>query len=170
MSLAALFVLLFIIAVYWFLTQVLPERRRVSLLRPGLAEGLLERINERRHERGLPRLEMEEGLMVVAENKATHQILTGLDDEGWEYPSEYAEMFGQSLLMEALVAGPPSAMADRLLRQKDMFDGEWIRCGIGVAGGTSSQVVVALILCREPWNPGAEPARHRSLLERLVHF
>jgi hypothetical protein len=170
MSLAILFVLLFVIAIYWFMTQVLPERQRVSLLRPALADGLLERINERRHDDGLPLLEMEEGLMVVAENKAAHQVLTGKDDEGWDYPGEYAEMFGRSLLMEALVAGPAAAMADRLLRQRDVFDGEWIRCGIGVAGGGSSQVVVALILCREPWEPMAEMTRARSLLHRLVRL
>jgi hypothetical protein len=168
MSVAILFVLLFVIAVYWFMTQVLPERQRLSLLRPGLADGLLEKVNEKRHTMGLPVLEMEEGLMVVAENKATHQVMTGLDDQGWEYPDEYAEMFGRSLLMEALIAGPSSVMGDRLVRQRDIFDGEWIRCGIGVAGGASNQVVVALILCRESWEPMAEMTRHRSLLERLV--
>jgi hypothetical protein len=168
MSLAILFVLLFVIAVYWFMTQILPERQRLSLLRPGLAEGLLEKINEKRHAMGLPVVEMEEGLMIVAENKATHQVMTGLDEEGWDYPGEYAEMFGRSLLMEALIAGPSTAMVDRLLRQRDIFDGEWIRCGIGVAGGASSQVVVALILCRESWEPMVEMTRQRSLLERLA--
>jgi hypothetical protein len=170
MSLAILFVLLFVIAIYWFMTQVLPERQRLSLLRPALADGLLERINEKRHEQGLPMLEMEEGLMVVAENKAAHQILTGKDDEGWDYPSEYADMFGQSLLMEAMVAGPPAVMAERLLRQRDVFDGEWIRCGIGVAGGGTNQVVVALILCRESWEPMAEMTKSRGLLERLARM
>ncbi|HCF99537.1 MAG TPA: hypothetical protein DEV93_03230 [Chloroflexi bacterium] len=169
MSIAILFVLLFVIAVYWFITQIMPERQRLSLLRPGLADGLLEKINDRRHERGLPMLEIDDSLMAVAETKATHQLMTGLDDEGWEYPSEYAEIFGKSLLMEALVAGPSTAMPDRLLRQREIFDGEWVRCGIGVAGGASNQVVVALILCRESWEPLAA-ARHRSLLQRLVRM
>lgn len=168
MSIAILFVLLFIIAVYWFITQILPERQRLSLLRPALADGLLEKINDRRHEQGLPLLEIDDSLMAVAENKATHQLMTGEDEEGWDYPGEYLDLFGKSLLMEALVAGPATAMPDRLLRQRDIFDGEWVRCGIGVAGGASNQVVVALILCREPWEPLAETTRHRSLLERLV--
>lgn len=170
MSLAVLFVLLFVIAVYWFMTQIMPERQRLSLLRPALADGLLEKINDKRHDMGLPLLEMEEGLMIVAENKATHQIMTGRDDEGWDYPGEYADMFGQSLLMEALMAGPSVAMTDRLMRQRDIFEGDWIRCGIGVAGGASNQVVVALILCREPWEPMAEMAKRRSVLERLVNL
>jgi hypothetical protein len=161
---------LFVIAVYWFMTQILPERQRLSLLRPALADGLLEKINDKRHALGLPLLEMEEGLMVVAENKATHQIMTGRDDEGWDYPSDYADMFGQSLLMEALMTGPSVAMAERLMRQRDVFEGDWIRCGIGVAGGASNQIVVALILCREPWEPMAEMAKRRSVLERLVNL
>jgi hypothetical protein len=167
MSLAILFVLLFLIAVYWFVTQILPERQKGSLLRPSLADGLLEKINERRHSVGLPLLEMEEGLMVVAENKATHQIMTGESEEGWEYPEEYAGMFGQSLLMETLLVGPSASMPDRLFKHRDLFEGDWIRCGIGVAGGSSSQVVVAMVLCREPWDTAAEPHR-KGLLERLV--
>jgi len=115
---------------------------------------------------------MEEGLMLVAESKATHQVLTGRDDEGWEYPDDYHGMFGRSLLMETLLKGPSTTMPDRLLRMRDLFDGEWIRCGIGVAGSASGQVVVALILCREPWEPAVEEARaaNRSLLQRLVNL
>ena len=37
--------------------------------------------------------------MIVAENKASHQILTGETEEGWDYPAEYRHMFGQSLLL-----------------------------------------------------------------------
>lgn len=168
MSLPILFVLLIVVAIYWFMTQILPERRQVSVLRPGIADGLFDAINHRRHEMGLPILEMEEGLMIVAENKATHQLMTGKSDEGWEYPQEYSQMFGHSLLMEALVMGPAEKMGERLERQRDIFDGEWIRCGIGVAGGKSGHVVVALVLCREAWEPVPEVAAHRSLAERLL--
>jgi len=170
MSVAVVFVLLFVIGVYWFMTQIMPERKRLSLLRPALADGLLEKINDKRHAMGLPLLEMDQELMVVAENKATHQILTGHDDEGWDYPAEYAELFGRSLLMEALMAGPAVAMSERLLRQRDVFEGDWIRCGLGVAGGSSNQIVVALILCREAWEPMVEMARRRSMLERIVNL
>jgi len=45
MSLAIIFVLLFLLGVYWFRFQILPERQRLSLLRTNLAEGLLEKIN-----------------------------------------------------------------------------------------------------------------------------
>lgn len=167
MSLALLCILLCAIAVYWVMTQILPERRRVSLLRPGLADGLLEHINERRHADGLPILEPDDDLMMVAENKATHQLLTGQSDEGWDYPPQYAAMFGRSLLMEALIIGPATAMSERLARQSELFDGEWISCGLGVAGGTSGQIVVAIVVCREAWEAMPE-ASHRSLAERLV--
>jgi hypothetical protein len=168
MSFILLFALILAVSVYWCVTQVMPERRKESLLRPGLAEGLVASLNERRHRLGLPLLEMDEDLMEVAENKASHQLITGRSDEGWDYPSEYRNMFGRSLLMETLLTGPSSSMAERLGKQKDVLDGEWVRCGIGVAGGTSTNVVVAMILCREPWEPVPEVARHRSLLERLV--
>jgi hypothetical protein len=163
MSVTLLFLLLFAVLVYWLMTQILPERRKNSLLRPGLGEGLVESLNERRHELGLPLLEMDEDLMVVAENKAVHQIMTGRADEGWEYPEGYDALFGQSLIMEALFSGPVATMVDRMARSRDVLDGEWIRCGIGVAGGQSGQMVVALILCREAWEPQPDPAHHRPL-------
>ena len=78
----------------------------------------------------------------------------------------YAAMFGQSLLMEALFMGPVDSMVQRIGQQKDVFDGEWVRCGIGVAGGQTGKVAVALILCREPWEPAPEVANHRALAER----
>jgi hypothetical protein len=168
MSFILLFGLLLAVSVYWCVTQILPERRKSSLLRPGLAEGLVTRLNEKRRSMGLPLLELDEDLMDVAENKASHQLVTGRSEEGWEYPDEYSELFGRSLLMETLLSGPSSIMADRLLKQRDVLDGEWIRCGIGVAGGTSSNVVVAMVLCREPWDLAPEVSRHRSLLARLV--
>jgi hypothetical protein len=168
MSFTVLLLLLFALLVYWLMTQILPERRKFSLLRPGLSEGLLESINERRHEMGLPLLELDPDLMLVAEEKAVHQILTGISDEGWEYPDVYADMFGQSLLMEALFTGPVSAIAEQMSRQRDLFDGEWICCGIGAAFGESGESAVALILCREPWEPVAEVAQRRSLLRSLV--
>lgn len=158
MTLAVVFLLILIAAVYWLLTQILPERRLTQLVRPGLGNGLLETLNEKRHEKGLPLLEIDPELTMVAERKAAHQILTGLDEEGWEYPSEYKPMFGRSLLMEALIAGPAEVMSERLGRQREVFDEEWVRCGIGVAGGASQQIVVALILCREAWEPAAESA------------
>lgn len=167
MSFYVLFLLLIAVAAYWFKTQILPERRRDSLLRPSLADGLAENLNERLHQRGLPILEMDEDLMQVAEGKATHQFMTGIDEDGWEYPAAYAGMFGRSLLLEILLTGPAATMAERLARQGDLFDGEWITCGIGVAGGQSGQVVVALVLCREAWEPAVETMRQRSFLERL---
>lgn len=161
MTVTVLFVLLFLILVYWLLTQILPERRKWSLLRPGLADGLLEHINGRRHERGLPLLEPDEDLFLVAEGKAVHQVMTGITEQGWEYPAEYVDMFGQSLLMEALFTGPMDSMVDRLARQRDIFDGEWVRCGLGVAGQRSGEVVVVLILCREAWEPAPETVENR---------
>ncbi|HEX6510016.1 MAG TPA: hypothetical protein VF221_20500 [Chloroflexota bacterium] len=168
MTFILIFALLLAVSVYWCVTQIMPERRKNSLLRPGLAEALVASLNEKRHKLGLPLLEMDEDLMLVAENKASHQLLTGRSEEGWEYPSEYESMFGRSLLMETLISGKATTMGERLASQRDVLDGEWIRCGIGVAGGTSANVVVAVILCREPWEPMAEVARHRSLLERFV--
>lgn len=168
MSVALLMLLIVVISVYWFVTQVRPEQQKSTLIRHGLGEGLLADLNERRHQRGLPILELDEDLAVVAEDKAVHQVMTGRSDEGWEYPDEYRGMFGRSLLMEALLAGPADTMGDRIARQPDVFDGEWIRCGIGCAGGQSGQVVVALILCREAWEPVPDVARARSLIDRLV--
>lgn len=161
MTVIVLFVLLFLILVYWVTTQILPERHKESLLRPGVAEGLLTHINERRHERGLPLLEPDDELFWVAENKAVHQVVTGISDEGWDYPPEYADMFGRSLLMEALFTGPMETLVERLLRQHDVCDGEWIRCGLGVAGEGREEFVVALILCREAWEPAPEVVENR---------
>jgi hypothetical protein len=168
MSFILLFGLLLAVSVYWCVTQIMPEHRKSSLLRPGLAEGLVTSLNQKRHALGLPMLELDDDLMDVAEGKASHQLLTGRSDEGWEYPDEYADLFGRSLIMETLLTGPSTLMADRLLKQRDVLDGEWIRCGIGVAGGTSANVVVALVLCREPWDMAPQPAPRRSFLERLV--
>ncbi|GAC1444249.1 MAG: hypothetical protein NVSMB52_03390 [Chloroflexota bacterium] len=168
MSILVLFLLLVGVSVYWFLTQIRPEQHQLSLLRPDVADGLIESVNNKRHELGLPILELDEDLMVVAENKAIHQLMTGKSDEGWDYPAEYAGMFGHSLLMEALVTGPADKMSHRLERERDLFDGEWIRCGLGCAGGRSGQVVVTLVLCREAWEPMPEVAAHRSLVERLM--
>lgn len=167
MSLPILFVMLVAMAIYWYVTQIQPEQRKKRLLRPRLAEGLLETLNEKRHGQGLPILEMDDDLMLVAERKAAHQLLTGRSEEGWEYPSAYAGMFGQSLLLEALFTANREQMAERLVRQRDVLDGEWISCGIGVAGVSSDQIVVALVLCREPWEVAAEPARP-SLARRLM--
>lgn len=166
MSITLIFLLLFALLVYWLLTQILPERRKLSLLRPGLGDGLLDNLNEQRHQQGLPLLELDPDLTIVAEDKAVHQLMTGLSDEGWTYPDEYSDMFGQSLLMEMLFTGPMETMLDRMYRQRDLDDGEWVRCGIGVAGSQSGQVVVALILCREAWEPLAEVNR-RLLADRL---
>jgi len=156
MSFYVLVFLLLVIGAYWVMTQVMPERKKVSLLRPGLGDGLLSQINELRHERGLPILEADPELVSVAERKATHQIMTGQSDDGWEYPREYEAMFGRSLLMEALVMGPAVTIGERLGRQRELFDGEWIRAGIGVAGGQSNQLVVAIVMCREAWEPMTE--------------
>jgi hypothetical protein len=150
------------------MTQILPERRRVQLLRPSLADGLLEALNDQRHARGVPLLELDEDLLQVAETKASHQFLTGIDEEGWDYPSSMAGMFGRSLLMEVLISGPAPRMAEKLAKQTDVLDGEWISCGIGVAGGRSDQVVVAMVLCREAWDTVPAEPRRRSLLERLA--
>lgn len=168
MSLLLLFLALVAIAVYWVMTQILPERRRVSFLRPSLADGLLDHLNEKRHQLGLPLLELDEDLMQVAESKATHQFMTGVVEDGWDYPTTYARMFGKSLLMEMLLMGPASTMAERLLKQSDVLDGEWLLGGIGVAGGPSGQIVLAMVLCREAWEPVAEVAARRSFLERLA--
>ncbi len=156
-----------VIGVYWFMTQIMPERRRVNLLRPSLADGFLAQLNEQRHAKGLPILELDEDLLVVAENKATHQFLTGVNEDGWEYPSQFAPMFGHSLLMETLLTGPATVMPEKLSRQRELFDGQWIRCGIGVAGGQSDQVVVAMVVCREAWEPATQAVGHRSLASRL---
>lgn len=162
MSVTLLFLLLFAVLAYWLWTQILPERQKDSLLRPGLGDGLLEHLNERRHAQGMPMLEMEDDLMDVAERKAIHQVMTGIDHEGWEYPEEYVGLLGKSLFMEAVFMGSMPAMTARLLHQRDFVDGEWIRCGIGVAGGKSGQVAVALVLCREAWEPVPEVAQYRS--------
>jgi len=164
LTVIVLFVLLFLILVYWLMTQILPERHRESVVRPALAEGLLMHLNERRHERGLPLLEPDDDLFLVAENKAVHQVETGISDEGWEYPAEYAVMFGKSLLMEALFNGPMDSMVERMERQRDIFDGEWIRCGLGVANKGSGEVVVALILCREAWEPAQDVVENRLFI------
>jgi hypothetical protein len=168
MSLPLLFLLLIGIGVYWTMTQILPERRRGQLLRSSLAEGLLEAINTKRHEDGLPLLELDEDLLHVAESKATHQFLTGIDEEGWEYPSSYAGMLGRSLLLEVLLIGPAHRMGEKLSRQAELMEGDWITCGIGVAGGRSEQIVVAMVLCREAWEPMTAMPERRSLLERLA--
>lgn len=164
MSVVLLLLLVVVVSVYWFMTQVRPEHRKSALVRSGLSEGLLAHLNEQRHARGLPILELDDDLAIVAENKAVHQVMTGQSDDGWEYPEEYRGMFGRSLLMEALLAGPAETMADRLARQRDAFDGEWVRCGIGCAGGRSGQVVVAVILCREAWEPVPEVAQARGII------
>jgi hypothetical protein len=167
-SLPILVVLLIAISSYWVMTQILPERKRASLQRPGIAEGLLSRINDRRRAERLPVLELDEDLAMVAENKATHQVLTGRSDEGWEYPDEYAGMLGRSLVMEALFEGRVATLEDRVVRQRDLLDDEWVRCGIGVASSAPGEAVVALVLCREAWGPAGQSAAHRSLVERLV--
>ena len=70
--------------------------------------------------------------------------------------------------MEALLQGSAYKMNEKLAKQKDLFDGEWIRVGIGVAGGQSGQVVVAMVLCREAWEMMPAAAAPRNLVERLV--
>jgi hypothetical protein len=167
MSFPLLFLLLLAVAVYWTWTQILPERRRASLLRPGLADGLFNGLNDQRHSKGLPILEIDDDLMMVAENKATHQVLTGNDAEGWEYPASYAGMLGRSLLIEVLVVGPATVIGDRLARQAELLDGEWIRCGIGVAEAQRNRIAVAIVLCREAWEPAVEAA-HAPLFGRAV--
>src|SRR5579884_3072005 len=147
MSFVVLVALFIAVAAYWTVTQILPERRQESLLRKGLADGFLDHINARRHAEGLVRLEMDEELMQVAERKASHQFVTGRTEEGWDYPRAFSDMFGQSLLMEMLLEGPATTMPERLLRQRDLLDAEWISCGIGVAGAQSDSVVVTLVLC-----------------------
>jgi hypothetical protein len=170
MSLSLLFVLLFGIVLYWAITQVLPERRKASLLRPALADGVLSALNDARVKAELPLLEWDDGLAAVAENKATHQLLTGRDEEGWDYPPSYAELLGQSLIMEALFTGPLQQVIDRAVRQRDIQAPDWLACGIGVASVESSeQVVVALIFCREAWETAAETNR-RGLTEGLKAF
>jgi len=145
MTLPIILVLLFAVAVYWFMTQVMPEQRKYSLLRPALADGFLERLNEQREAQGLPALEVDDDLMAVAENKATHQLLTGDDELGWNYPHSFEGMFGRSLLMETLLMGPATHITKRLANESDLFDREWLRCGPGVAGAQSpGQAVVAL--------------------------
>lgn len=170
MSLVVLFLLLIIVLAYWFVTQIMPEREKGSLVRSSLGEAFLERINDRRHQRGLPILELDEVLCAVAENKAVHEIMTGRSDEGWDYPEEYGDLFGRSLLMESLIMGEITSIPERLARHRDLYDGEWISCGIGVAGGKSDHVVVAIVLCREAWEPAMEATRQgtRSRLERFV--
>lgn len=165
MSVVLLLLLIVVVCVYWFITQVRPEHHKSALVRNGLSEGLLADLNERRHLRGLPILELDDDLAIVAENKAVHQVMSGQSDAGWEYPEEYRGMFGRSLLMEALLTGAAETMADRLARQRDAFDGEWVRCGLGCAGGRSGQVVVALILCREAWELVPEVAQARGFAE-----
>lgn len=168
MSLVVLVALLVLVLAYWLVTQILPERERNTLLRPTLGSALIDTVNEQRHKKGLPMLELDDGLCAVAENKAVHQIMTGISEEGWDYPVDYSDLFGRSLLMESMVMGSLETIPDRLRRQRDLFDGEWVSCGVGVAGGKSEQVVVALILCREAWEPAMEAVRQPSMLERLV--
>ncbi len=168
MSFYVLVMLLFVVGGYWVATQVMPERRKASLVRPGLGDGLLARINDERHSRGLPILEVDPDLVEVAERKATHQIMTGASEDGWEYPSEYEEMFGQSLLMEALIMGPAEKIGARLGRQRELYDGEWIRAGVGVAGGKSDVLVVAIVLCREAWEQVASYESRVATRESLV--
>jgi hypothetical protein len=156
MSLSILFILIFAVVLYWAVTQVLPERKRTSLLRPGLADGILSVINERRVKRELPLLDWDEGLIEVAENKAAHQVMTGDEAQGWEYPTEYQGMLGRSLLVEALYQGPFDIVLDQVKRTRDMVDSDWVTCGIGVAGKPNGDVVAAIILCREAWEAAPE--------------
>ena len=163
MSVPVLIGLFVAISVYWYMTQILPERRQMSILRPGLGEGLLMRVNERRHRRGVPLLELDDELMLVAENKAVHQVMTGRSEDGWEYPAEYADLLGRSLLMEALFVGPLHSMVERMARHRELLDEEWISCGIGAATGKANEVVVAVVLCREAWEPATDPAYQAAL-------
>lgn len=171
MPLSLLFILLFAIVLYWAVTQVLPERKRNSMLRPALSDAVLGAINARREEWDLPQLEWDDELAAVAENKATHQLLTGRDEEGWDYPPSFADLMGQNLFMEALFKGSLDTVINRIARQRELRDGEWIACGIGVAGtqtlpGGTTEVVVALILCREQWEAAPEATRS-SLRDRF---
>lgn len=168
MSFFVLLLLLIAVAAYWTVTQILPERRQVSLLRHGLADGYIQGINEKRHAEGLVLLELDEELMEVAERKASHQLMTGRHQDGWDYPRAFSSLFGKSLLMEMLLEGHCTAIPERLARQRDLLDGEWIRCGIGVAGGQTGNVAVALVLCREAWEPVQARAATRSIAERFV--
>jgi hypothetical protein len=169
MSVTILFILIFAVVLYWAVTQVLPERKRTSLLRPGLADGILSVINERRLKRELPLLEWDEGLIEVAENKAAHQVMTGDESEGWEYPAEYQGMLGRSLLVEALYQGPFDIILDQVKRTRDMSDSDWVSCGIGVAGKPNGDVVVAVILCREAWEAAPESVPGSALNNGLSH-
>lgn len=166
MPLSLLFVLLFGVVLYWAVTQVMPERKRASMLRPGLADGVLSALNDLRVRRDLPMLDWDDELAAVAENKATHQLLTGRDEEGWDYPPGYQDLLGKSLLMEALFTGPLQKIIDQLPRQRDLAGADWVSCGIGVAGGQyDDKVVVALIVCREAWEPVTQS--RRSLAESI---
>jgi hypothetical protein len=156
LPLPLLFILLIALGIYWFVTQILPERQRAALLRPAVAMGLLGTLNERRHAQGQAILELDEELALVAERKVLHQLTTGDTQGGWEYPSHYAGMLGLSLLMEALITGPAETMATRLSRQPEIFDDEWVRCGIAAAAAEGGRIVVALVLCREAWEPATE--------------
>jgi hypothetical protein len=163
MSVTILFILIFAVVLYWAVTQVLPERKRTALLRPGLADGILSVINERRLKRELPLLDWDEGLIEVAENKAAHQVMTGNEAEGWEYPAEYQGMLGHSLLVEALYQGPFDTVLEQVRRTRDVSDADWVTCGIGVAGKSNGDVVAAVILCREAWEPATESAPGSAL-------
>ena len=168
MSLTLLFILIFAVVLYWAVTQVLPERKRTSLLRPGLADGILSVVNERRVRRGTAMLQWDDGLAEVAENKATHQVMTGKDGEGWEYPSEYEGLLGRSLLIEALYQGPFDIVLDQVKKTRDMAESDWVSCGIGVAGKPNGDVAVALILCREAWEASPEAVPGSALAREAV--
>ena len=69
--------------------------------------------------------------------------------------------------MEALLTGPLQKIIDRLPRQRDLSDADWVSCGIGVAGGQhDDKFVVALILCREAWDAVPE-SQMRGLSDGL---
>ena len=167
MSVLLPFGVLAIVGIYWLMTQILPDRQQHSLLRPGFGHGMLTELNDWRHQRGVPLLEMDEDLMAVAERKAVHQFMTGATDEGWEYPEYFQRMFGRSLLMELVLEGPAASMAEKLSYQQDVFDGEWIGCGVGVAGGASGRVVLVMVLCRDAWEPATEVAEPSNWLARV---
>jgi hypothetical protein len=167
MSFTILFLLFIVVSVYWLMTQILPERRRNALVRPTLGLGVLDNVNSRRHQEGLALLEVDEALMSVAKNKAAHQVESGRDEDGWEYPPNYADMIGQSLLMEILLKGPVGSVTDRICRQRDLFEDEWVSCGIGVAGTPSGDVVVAMVLSREVWEPATDAIQY-GLSQELV--